>query len=400
MNASKRVPLYLMMLIVALPQLSETIYTPSLPAIAAALHTTANWVEHTLTIYLLGFACGVFLWGTLSDRFGRKPGLFWGLGIYALASLGCFFSATITMLMVMRFLQAFGASTGSVLGQAIARDSSSLAERGKLFSTISLVLAFAPAVGPLIGSTVEGFAGWQGIFLALIALAGIVMTLIALQLPETHTGASKNSNFFVLIKEMLPRVSRDIRLLMSGVLIGGVNGILFGYYAEAPFYFKKMLGVPDHLFGMLSMYVVLPLAAGSLISRTLHTRGWQADSISLLGVRTILGCGLLFYGAACLPIVHMPVVYTVVSMLCVSGTMTGLTMVIPNVLGQALERYKENAGTAASLFGLYYYIWISLFTGLMAVLHNGTLQRLPLFFVIIGISLMVAYKIGGFGRRV
>ena len=89
----------------------------------------------------------------------------------------------------------------------------------------------------------------------------------------------------------------------------------------------------------------------------------------------------------------------VLSMCCISGVMTGITMIIPNVLGQALERYKDTAGTAASLFGLYYYILIAAFTALMAFLHNGTKQQLPLFFVLISICLVGAYYLGSFGKQ-
>lgn len=85
-----RVPLWIIVLIVALPQLSETIYTPSLPDLAYGLNVNHGTAEYTLIIYLFGFAFGVLLWGVLSDRIGRKPGLFWGLGIYVLASIGCY----------------------------------------------------------------------------------------------------------------------------------------------------------------------------------------------------------------------------------------------------------------------------------------------------------------------
>ena len=78
----QRPSLWLIILIVALPQLSETIYTPSLPDIAHALRTSDSMVEYTLTIFLFGFAVGVLLWGNLSDRIGRRPALLMGIGIY------------------------------------------------------------------------------------------------------------------------------------------------------------------------------------------------------------------------------------------------------------------------------------------------------------------------------
>ena len=394
-----RVPLYLMLAIIALPQLSETIYSPALPRIAAALGTSANWVEHTMTIYLMGFACGVLWWGTHSDRRGRKPGLYWGWGIYALASLGCFFSTHISMLMLMRFIQAFGASTGSVLGLAIARDSSTAAERGKLFSSISMGMAFAPALGPVIGNMVEGMFGWSYIFVTLTLFACMLLWLIWSQLPETHTELHHDARFSTLVRRCLNRMLHDREILMNGVLIGGVNGILFGYFAEAGFYFKHMLQVTPTFFVMMSFYAFIPLVSGSILSRILHEYRVQSVVIVRLGIALVMTSASCFYGAAHLlgPDAQTALLWT--SIAGVAGILLGIRLVIPNVLGHALENYKEYAGTAASLFGFYYYVLIALFTGLMAVLHNGTVMRLPLFFVLVGSCLVLAYWYGGFSKK-
>ncbi len=112
--------LWLIILIVGLPLLSETVYTPSLPDIAHALSVSDSLAEYTLTIYLFGFALGTLIWGKLSDKWGRKPCLVAGLNIYLIGCLGCYLSDTIFWLMVSRFIQAFGGSVGSVLGKPFA----------------------------------------------------------------------------------------------------------------------------------------------------------------------------------------------------------------------------------------------------------------------------------------
>ena len=71
--------LWLIVLLVGLPQLSETVYTPSLPEIAYAMKASESMVEYTLTIYLFGFAIGTLFFGKISDRFGRKPCLLAGV---------------------------------------------------------------------------------------------------------------------------------------------------------------------------------------------------------------------------------------------------------------------------------------------------------------------------------
>jgi MFS family permease len=118
-NPSSLPAAWLIVALAGTSQLSETVYTPALPAIAVALHTSPAMVEYTLTIYFLGFALGTLFFGKTSDHFGRKPCILAGLLIFILGCVGCYYSHSITGLMWSRLLQSFGASIGSVLGQVL-----------------------------------------------------------------------------------------------------------------------------------------------------------------------------------------------------------------------------------------------------------------------------------------
>ncbi|GIP04969.1 hypothetical protein J28TS4_33760 [Paenibacillus lautus] len=182
--------LLLFIVLVGFPQISETIYTPSLPDIAHHLGAGNNAIQLTLSIYFLGFAFGVYCWGRLSDSIGRRPAMLWGILVYGLGSLGCYLSGSAEWLLVSRFIQAFGASTGSVVTQTILRETVDGAKRHGVFAQISAALAFTPAIGPLIGGWVDQSLGFRAVFFTLVILSAAVLTYTWISLPETRVQAA------------------------------------------------------------------------------------------------------------------------------------------------------------------------------------------------------------------
>lgn len=377
-----RVPVWLLTAIVALPQLCETVYTPALVALAVSFGVSINSAEQTLTIFLLGFALGVFVWGIASDIIGRRAGLILGISLHIIASIGCFFTSSITWFLVLRFVQGFGASTGSVLGQAVARDCTEAHERGKLFSLVSAALAFAPAVGFFLGGLVLEYAEWRNIFLGLAVLGLALLGAVYFLLPETKPAITETATFQIPLFKRMYAIITDPFVLTSGMIIGALNGMLFGFFAEAPSFFNLLLGEQESGFAFAVVSAtVLPLALGGLASRFLLARGWSSHIIVNLGIGIMAFAAILL----CVGSTNMWAV-----LLGIGCTMIGCTMIIPNVLAHALEKYRVGAGSAASVFGLYYYLIASAGTGLMGWLHNGTTTALGSFFMISVFFLIVA----------
>lgn len=190
--------LLLMIVLVAFPQISETIYTPSLPDIAVALGATNSSVQLTLSIYFIGFAIGVFSWGWLSDFIGRRSSMLAGLLVYGMGSLMCFYSEPIHLLLVSRFIQAFGAATGSIITQTILRESVSGNKRHVMFAQISAVIAFTPAVGPLIGGWVDQAFGFRAVFFTLVMMSVLLFMYAFWKLPETTDVSMRKRWLFCL----------------------------------------------------------------------------------------------------------------------------------------------------------------------------------------------------------
>lgn len=387
-NNQKKLSIGLLIALVGFPQISETIYTPALPNVANGLLASAYMVEATLAIYFLGFAVGVLLWGTISDQCGRRSAMLAGLLVYGIGTLGCAGVESVEALLAWRFLQAFGASVGSVITQTILRDSYEGAERTKLFSVMSGALAFSPAIGPILGGFISEFCGWRANFWALAILSIVLFIWSFRSLPETRPGnlvRLSGNKISLLFLEMIRS-----RILWGHILlIGATNGILFGFYQEAPFVFIEQLGIKTSNYGFFGLLIAAATILAAHISYRQSHR-FSAESLIRCGATCVLMGGFLFTSSVLLGIFDLPVLGLTTAILFLFLIFFGIGLIIPNSLSCALKPYQAAAGTAGSIFGGCYYVFIANSTWLMSGFHDGTALPLPLYITLLGVVLTCA----------
>lgn len=376
-----------MIVLVAFPQISETIYTPSLPDISDALNASNSSVQLTLSVYFIGFAIGVFCWGWISDFIGRRPAMLGGLIIYGIGSFMCFYAETITFLLVSRFIQAFGAATGSIITQTILRESVSGSKRHAMFAQISAVIAFTPAVGPLIGGWVDQALGFRAVFFVLVAMSILLFIYAYFRLPET---TDKSTRKRIAIFPVAKRIISSPRVLVFGLLIGGINGVLFSYYAEAPFIFIDHFNLSPGLYGFLGIIVALASIIGAMISKKL-VNNYQPEKVIHLGCIVMTVGALLLLIVSTLPLSNIVLLIGILVTMFI--TLLGSGIALPNCLSLALVSFQDVIGTAGAIFSLGYYLLVSLLTSGMSFLHNGSLTIMPLYFFILTMIMLI------FGRK-
>jgi DHA1 family bicyclomycin/chloramphenicol resistance-like MFS transporter len=378
--------LWLMIMIAGLPQFAETVYTPSLPEVSHYFQISESIAEYTITIYLAGFAFGVLFWGNISDKIGRRPCVLWGLVTFSIGSMGCYLSTNIEFMMCSRFIQAFGGSIGSVIGQAICRDSFHGAELGQIYAIIGSALGFFPAIGPIIGGLIAEHFVWYSVFLFLIIWATILFVAVALNLPETCDIENTKSTS---ILDVASKLMHDRDVIFYTLIVAACNGIGFSYFAEGSFYLINLLGLSPTEYGSTFIFTALSAVVGGFVSKKL-LHYYEARKVMSFGIITIFIGSLIFSIIAVFGVIIEISKANMIFVTIGSQTliMFGTCIAITNSLASALVNYKYCIGTASSLFGFSYYVLISLFTLLMGILHNGSLLTMPLYFLVISTGMV------------
>ena len=385
-----KVPAYILFFLFALSQSSESIFTTGLPQISQEFSIDPNLAQLCSSIYFFGFAFGIFTLGRVSDHFGRKPVVIFGLSLFLFTCILSFFVNDIYHLIFLRFIQAFGASVGSVIAQAMARDSYQKDDLSKLYAGLAAGLAVMPAIGSLIGGNIVEYLGWRYNFLYLFAIVFVVFFVCIFRLFETnhHIGKSDTNKFWEVFRFM----SRDKKLLCFAAIIGGFNGIMYSFYIEAPFIFIKKLNIHPSNYGFLILLLSFSGVAGSGISRYVQSLEMDGKKIIQMGIKlSVISC-LIFVLLAFLWTYHyisddFTKKFLIVPMLTQAMS---FSIVMPLILRYSLEDYTKINGTAGSIFGAFYYMIVATINFITTRIHSETIIKFSLFFLFIS---LIIYKL-------
>ncbi|MDM5116046.1 multidrug effflux MFS transporter [Aeromonas salmonicida] len=352
---NKLPPLWLVVGLMMFPQIVETIYSPVLTHIASQFRVSDGQASQTLSVYFLSFAVGVVCWGRLCDLIGRRPAMLAGLFTYGLGTLLALLANQFEVLLLARVISAFGAAVGSVVTQTMLRDSYQGSDLARVFSVMGVALSLSPVLGLVSGGLLAEQFGYLGVFSGLLVLALMLGGIAGWRLPETRPVMATR----VALWPLACRMVRDGGLWRSALLVALFNTMLFGYYSLAPFLFAG-LGLNASEFGYSGLALALATLIGSLLNRRLLGAGWLPSALIRLASVLALGAGVAVWASQ----------DSLWFLLPMMGVVVAFGIAIPNVLSQALLGYREVAGSAGALFGLAYYLLLSLGLALAAALQD------------------------------
>jgi MFS transporter, DHA1 family, multidrug resistance protein len=245
---------------------SVDICLPALPVLAISFGTSNQTAQLVLGLFLVGFSVGQFIWGPVSDRFGRRSVALSGLCVYVAGGLVCAAAPSIELLIAGRALQGFGTAAGSVIGAAVVRDMFGREQGTKIMSQVMLAVGIAPLIAPTIGGALLSVSHWRAIFIVLVAVGLIVLATMWLRLGESL----KEPDLRALEPgRMASNVRRffTTRSAVANSLVRALSfGAMYSYISGSPFVLIGGFGVPNWAYGLFFGSTAALMMVGAAIN--------------------------------------------------------------------------------------------------------------------------------------
>jgi DHA1 family bicyclomycin/chloramphenicol resistance-like MFS transporter len=358
--------------------LSIDMYLPSLPTLSHDLGASASQTQLTLSACLFGLALGQIIAGPISDSLGRLRPLCVGVALYAVASLVCAIAPSVTVLILLRFVQGMAGAAGIVIARAIVRDLYSGIAIARFFSLLMVVNGLAPILAPIIGGQLLRFTTWRGVFITLTVIGILLMLAAAFGLSESLPPDHRQRGGIRATLTTFWRLLTDRFFVGFALACGLAFAAMFAYISGSPFVLQDIFGVSPQLFSIIFAVNALGIVIASQINGRLvgHVSPYRLLAIGL----TATACG----GIALLAVVIggvglvgvLPSLFVVVS---------SMGIVLPNATTLALASYARAAGSASALLGVLQFVFGAAVAPLVGI--GGTQTALPMGIVICALGI-------------
>jgi MFS transporter, DHA1 family, multidrug resistance protein len=344
-----------------------------------------NDAQLIISALFIGLMFGQVVYGPLSDSTGRRRAIFLGLIFFVMGSLFCIFSENMTLMLIGRVLQGFGASCSRIVSMALVRDKLKGDAMARVMSFVTTVFIVVPAIAPTLGQLILKASNWRVVFVSQLLLGVFAVVWFGLRVEETLP-VEKRKKFSFAQLSLATKITFKTRSTMFYALATGfIYAAFLGYLNSAQQLYQDYFQLGDRLpifFGILSIAIGSASFANSQLVLKYGMRNlvWLAGRVlTLVSLSFLIG---LYVVPDWINLTTFMITMSVV-FFC-AGILFG------NLSSLALEPLGEIAGTASAVIGTIQ-SFISVSIGLLiGQMYNGTLMPLILGFAFMGMATLAA----------
>jgi len=349
----------------AVPYSGIDINLPALAATGATLGVSPSDVGLTMSAFMLSLALAPLIYGPVSDRFGRKPVVEFGLALFVVASLACAAAQSLPALLICRFVQGVGAAS-TAMTFAIIRDLfNETTARAKIASVMAAVNV-ATVIAPTAGAALMTIGGWRSIYATQAGIGALLLLTVLLGFAESARIDSASRLAPPAVIRSYVRVLTH-RVSFAYVLVGAAAGAtVFGYVAGSSLFFVGVVGLRPDQYGLIFSACSAAVMSGALIDGRLGRRGVSASLSLTIGLTLLAGASAALLA---LTMAGWAQPAVVAALLMAVALAFGMTM--PNIMNATMQPLPDIAGAVGAAAGSIQITAGAASSGLVAVLFDG-----------------------------
>ena len=384
--ASKRGFVFTLGMMTAITALTVDLSLPAVPAMVHALETELSAGQQIVGIFIAGMAVGQIPSGLISDRIGRMPVIYFGLGLFAIAACIAAAASSIELMLVARFVQGMGASSAVVISRAIVRDVAHGKEAARIMSVMTMILTAAPVFAPSIGALLVTQWTWRAPFITIAVAGFLLLLLIRSNLAETHTPDVNQHPVRQLRSSFSEFFSHRQSIFGLLLLILQPAGYISLITISAALT-VEIYGFSVQSYGVIFAIAGLSILAGAMLNRNLVQRFDQLQLVRFAVVLIALSATqLLIIGY----LDHAPFWWL---WTCVCLYMFTVGILMPNATIIALDPLPRIAGVASSIIGTLQNTFGAAGALISAMIYDGSVHNAIIIMSLVGGLTMIVFAL-------
>ncbi len=349
----------------AVPYSGIDINLPALAATGATLGVSPSEVGLTMSVYMLSLAAAPLIYGPVSDCFGRRPVVMFGVALFVAASLACAVAQSLPELMICRFLQGVGAAS-TVMTLAIIRDLFNEATARAKIAKVVVAINVATVIAPTAGAALLTIGGWRLIYAMQAVIGSLLLSGVLLGLAESaKLDLGNRLAPGLVIRNYVRALTHPLSL--AYILVGAASSAtVFAYVTGSSLFFVGVKGLRPDQYGLIFSACSAAVMSGALLDGCLGRRGISAARVLTIGLTLSAAAAAILLAVTLAGWSQLAIIAVLLMAVALAFGMT-----MPSIMNATMQPLPDITGAVGALAGSLQMAAGAASSGLVAALFDG-----------------------------